>query len=1034
MKRVFRRWLQLGVCLGLAATVWAAEDVPADPALELYYSANGLYNRKLYPLAMDQYREFLAKHSGHPKAAMAELGLGLSLFMAGEMDEAEPLLAQLSTRKDLPDLDQVRLLHGQALLKLNRPEQAEKVFDAAMASAGNAAHRQNALAGLVEALYQAKGWEALVPRAAELLQAVPTGTLAERARYQLGLASFHVGDFAEAVETLKPFAAGLKASPYQVMGRFLLAEAYRSAGNLDEAAKEYAVVAGQDGQAVAVDARFLLGYTQFQRKAYDEAIKALKPFTDKFTDHASYPQGLILLGRSYLEKGRGREAAQILEKAFSQAGVAGEAALWLGRARLLEKQPDRAVEALSAGLGKAAGQPVLAALLFELGNLYLEREQFVEAAQSYDRLIREFREHPQRADAQRQRAYSLHRAKKFPDCVSQCDAFIQEYADHPTISEVLFLRAESLFLADRKTEAVQGFKTLVQSYPDHARADAARFRAGQVLYEQSQWAKAYQQLEPLLGKERKDPLFDQLGYLAGACCYNLEQWTKAGDYFEEFAVSHPRVTHADLALLTAAVARQKADDPEQAIRQLSRFPELFADSPLQPRAWSELGRLQYEQKQYDAARTTLQQVLKTKEADAYAADARYYLGWVELSTDRLAESAEHFGALADQHPDDERAADARFQQGWVWFNMDKYTDAETAFRALLTAFPQDERAGLARFQLGLTLARQEKWAPALEALGAVAVDLDQYPQALYESAWCAKALDQSDQAVAFYQALLKDYPGHDLAPSSAFELAELEYGQQQFKPAAERLEKILAGKLGTELVDRALFRLGWCYFDLNSPLKAAPVFERLIEEAPQSELLPSACFQAGESRLQLKEYPVARKHFERAVVEEQKSTLTEPTLLRLGETRGLTGDWAASEKSYDDFIRRFPASDFLARARFGLGWARENQKQYPQAVEAYRQVITAGVKDETAARCQFQIGECFLAQEQFDEAIVAFMGVEVNFAYPEYASKALLEMGVALERKGDPEAALERYREIVQKYPETEAADVARQALKQQVQ
>ena len=56
---------------------------PADPAADLYFSANGLYNRGLYSLASDQYKEFAAKFPNHEKAVSARLGLALSLYGAG---------------------------------------------------------------------------------------------------------------------------------------------------------------------------------------------------------------------------------------------------------------------------------------------------------------------------------------------------------------------------------------------------------------------------------------------------------------------------------------------------------------------------------------------------------------------------------------------------------------------------------------------------------------------------------------------------------------------------------------------------------------------------------------------------------------------------------------------------------------------------------------------------------------------------------------------------------------------------------------
>ena len=52
----------------------------ADPTLEQYFVANGAYNRKLYPVAIQQYQAFLKDQPEHAKADLARRGLALSHY------------------------------------------------------------------------------------------------------------------------------------------------------------------------------------------------------------------------------------------------------------------------------------------------------------------------------------------------------------------------------------------------------------------------------------------------------------------------------------------------------------------------------------------------------------------------------------------------------------------------------------------------------------------------------------------------------------------------------------------------------------------------------------------------------------------------------------------------------------------------------------------------------------------------------------------------------------------------------------------
>ena len=99
---------------------------------------------------------------------------------------------------------------------------------------------------------------------------------------------------------------------------------------------------------------------------------------------------------------------------------------------------------------------------------------------------------------------------------------------------------------------------------------------------------------------------------------------------------------------------------------------------------------------------------------------------------------------------------------------------------------------------------------------------------------------------------------------------------------------------------------------------------------------------------------------------------------------------------------------------------------YAPAIASYEKVLAAGNRDETSARSQFQIGECHLASKAYDDAIKAFVKVEVNYAYPQWSSRALFDMGKALEGKGLPQQAKARYEELVKNYPDSTVVPAAK--------
>jgi len=104
------------------------QDNKNDPALEVYFSANALYNRKLYSLAKEEYEAFLKKYSSHEKASRAKLGLALCHYALGKKNKAEPLLSELVEENDLENQQEIHNLWGQCLLSIEKFEEAEKAF------------------------------------------------------------------------------------------------------------------------------------------------------------------------------------------------------------------------------------------------------------------------------------------------------------------------------------------------------------------------------------------------------------------------------------------------------------------------------------------------------------------------------------------------------------------------------------------------------------------------------------------------------------------------------------------------------------------------------------------------------------------------------------------------------------------------------------------------------------------------------------------------------------------------------------------
>ena len=169
MKTAYTLILALVISTGLDTPSHAqAPKKKKDPAANLYFTANGLYNRMLYGLAAEEYEKFLAKYATHPKAVSAQFGLSLSYFGMKKYDKAVPLLTKLAANAAAPQRDRVYLHLGQSLLTLKKIPQAETAFRAGLKLSKPGDVQTLMQSGLLETQYQQEKWKEAVTTSALL--------------------------------------------------------------------------------------------------------------------------------------------------------------------------------------------------------------------------------------------------------------------------------------------------------------------------------------------------------------------------------------------------------------------------------------------------------------------------------------------------------------------------------------------------------------------------------------------------------------------------------------------------------------------------------------------------------------------------------------------------------------------------------------------------------------------------------------------------------------------------------------------------
>jgi TolA-binding protein len=250
--------------------------------------------------------------------------------------------------------------------------------------------------------------------------------------------------------------------------------------------------------------------------------------------------------------------------------------------------------------------------------------------------------------------------------------------------------------------------------------------------------------------------------------------------------------------------------------------------------------------------------------------------------------------------------------------------------------------------------------------------------------------------------------------------------RREYASARKSLEP-LGEKTGPHQ-EKALYRLAWCHHYLDEPARVVALHERFARAFAASPLAGEVALLGARAYLGQGQHAKAGEVF-RAIAEARPGT-PEGELARVsqGECLAEGRKYAEAAALFAAFLKEHPESPHAPRASFGRAFSLENLDRRDEAMPLYRAVAAAS-RTEAGARAQFQLGQCHAARKEYRDAIVELLQVSAGFSFPEWSSKALLQVAGCFEELEDPAMARKYYEEVIATFPDRDEARLARERL-----
>jgi outer membrane protein assembly factor BamD len=154
-------------------------------------------------------------------------------------------------------------------------------------------------------------------------------------------------------------------------------------------------------------------------------------------------------------------------------------------------------------------------------------------------------------------------------------------------------------------------------------------------------------------------------------------------------------------------------------------------------------------------------------------------------------------------------------------------------------------------------------------------------------------------------------------------------------------------------------------------------------------------------------------------------------LFQIGQTAEKEHNFKRAINAYKSLVKRHPKDALAANSLYRSAQLQEQLHMYTPAAESFLQLVEkypSSQHFEEAIEAQFRIGEVYLNGKKLkvlgipiasalDRAVTIFANVVRTAPYGKYTARAQFDIGLAREKQGANDAALQAYQAVVDKFP-----------------
>jgi TolA-binding protein len=389
--------------------------------------------------------------------------------------------------------------------------------------------------------------------------------------------------------------------------------------------------------------------------------------------------------------------------------------------------------------------------------------------------------------------------------------------------------------------------------------------------------------------------------------------------------------------------------------------------------------------------------------------------------------------LVTKYPNAKDAAQARAQIADTLFRAQKYSEAVAAYRGLLEADPKGPTAPLAHLRIAQAAFNTKDDASAVKEIQDLVAAFPSAPEDNDGLDILEAVFDRSrgyDYKTSL-RAIVTSQPGTPIAGEAQFRLARRAFDAKDYALASTEFQKFSVDFTNHPDLPKAQFLLGESYFNLGRHQDAIPAYERLLNNFDKSDDTPLAVFHLASAYYALEKYDDASRNYTRLIEEYPSSDYAGPAQFNLALAYKKLGKLDMAQYAYQKYVASAKPGDAQAQSALWETYQiQKDRKDFDGAVATLAQIRSAPKADaDLAFETYYRESEVRIAAGRPDEALAVWEKMRaMKPANSQFRLQALIKLGEAYEKAGDPASAADAYDDLARSGPKDTAKAAAARA------